>query len=148
MDDATLYRHCIDAVYTAYMPIYASSGERIKGQAHENRHKLESEIRKGNAMSLKTRAPIIGLMLAFAIGSANAEENSVPNSDLSQAPIATLGKITAKPMAATELAQIQGKNHIFTLVVSTHGFPISQGMNWSFEGAVLNLMNTAGKNSH
>ena len=81
-------------------------------------------------MSLKTRAPIIGFMLAFAIGSANAEENSVPNSDLSQAPIATLGKITAKPMAATELAQIQGKNHIFFQVIGTPNSPAQKGT-WS-----------------
>ena len=94
-------------------------------------------------MSLKTSASIIGLMLAFAVGSANAEEQSVTNDESSQTPIVTLGNIAAEPMAAAELAKIQGEGHQFGHVISSFGAslgtPNSGGMNWSGT-AVVTLM--------
>ena len=89
---------------------------------------------------------ILPVLIAFAVGSANAKEQSVTNNVSSQARIVTLGNIAAEPMAAAELAQIQGNGHapinLITHVADSFAASIPHnggGMNWSLT-AVQNLL--------
>ena len=85
---------------------------------------------------------ILPVLIAFAVGSANAEEQSVTNNESSQARIVTLGNIAAEPMAAAELAQIQGTGDRFGHVITSFATSLAHnggGMNWSGT-AVVTLM--------